>query len=521
MKKRYVLSALLGLGLSWTPASPAHADDAAAAEGSGAAAQADLDHRVSALERRLAELNPVSGGAAIQGSGAYSYANALRGIGFSNSDGTYGIQFSGTLQEDSRNYIYDGLTAPNGNGAKGATDGLTQEPVNEFVLARARLLVDGNLGSRVHLRYQEDFSNNGANSGVLGSGSTTTGGSGAILVDAYGELKLLPWTLLRVGQFKAPLDIERWRLTPAEDFIQYSYTAGLTVDRVQGALLEIADPKQVFYLSGGAIDGDTDAGSTPVVQAYNSNKDAVAKLFVQPFNGIDRNPLGDLGFGVAGTAGDHSGAPELGYRSLGQQAILVPGAGNALSTYTEGAGYRVAPQAYWFLRNFSLLGEYIHESDNYRINDVQEQNKIAESEAWNAQAAWVITGEHTTYNGVKLNKDSYAWGALELVGRVQGAEYDEGALTAYTLGATGNKVNNAAEGLLDPEASVSALKSFSLGLNYIPVNDIEFLLDWDQTSFTNGGVNDYYNAAGKVTGLGTIANRPTEQTLQVRAQYAF
>jgi hypothetical protein len=521
MKKKYVLSALLGLGLGWTLISPVHADDAAVTDGSAAASQPDLDQRVSALEQRLAELTPVSGSAAIQNSGAYSYANALRGIGFSNADGTYGIQFSGTLQEDARNYIYDGLTAPNSNGAKGATDGLTQEPVNEFVLARARLLVDGYLGPRVHLRYQEDFSNNGTNSGVLGSGSTTTGGNGAILVDAYGELKLLPWTLLRVGQFKAPLDIERWRLTPAEDFIQYSYTAGLTVDRVQGALIEIADPKQVIYLSGGAIDGDTDSGSTPVVQAYNSNKDAVAKLFVQPFNALEQNPLGDLGFGVAGTAGNHSGAPELGYKSLGQEAIVAPTSGNILSTYTEGAGYRLAPQAYWFFHNVSLLGEYVHESDNYRINDALEQNKIADTEAWNAQAAWVITGEHTSYNGIKLDKDSFAWGALELVGRVEGAEYDEGALTGYTLGATGDKVNTAAEGLLDPEASVTALKSFSLGLNYIPVNDVEFLLDWDQTSFTNGGVNDYYNAAGKVTGLGTIANRPTEQTVQVRVQYAF
>jgi Phosphate-selective porin O and P len=502
MKKKHVITALLGLGMVWGLVPGVHADgpapstDAASSVPPSALSsdQPSLDQRVSALEDKLATLNPVTGTAVV----FKADVSPFSGIGIFNGDGTYGIQFSGLAQEDSRTYFYNGLNTK---------AGLTAQPVNEFVLARARLQVDGYLGPRVHLRYQEDFSNNGSNSGVTTTASSgAAGGDGAELLDAYGELKLLPWTLLRVGQFKEPVDLERQRPTAALDFIQYSYTANLVVDRSQGALIEIADPKQVFYLAGGAFDGDTDAGSTPVVAANNSNKDAVAKLFVQPFNG--GHGAGDLGLGVAGTAGNHSGDPDFSYKSLGQQTIVSPASGNAwTAAYVQGAGYHVVPQAYWYWKNFSALGEYVHESEGYRINaaGAQVNDYTVDSDAYQAQAGWIITGEHTSYSGWRLDQDSHSWGGLELVGRVQAADYDDNSVTTYN-----SKGAVVSDGLLDPEKSVTSLSSWSAGLNYVPVNDVEFLADYDQTNFTNGGVNGAH-----------LVNRPTEDILQIRAQYTF
>jgi phosphate-selective porin OprO/OprP len=502
----------VGLGLVWSLSSPARADDtpaaASAASPTTGAATQNLDARVDALERRLALLSPVSGtSAAFQGSPASAFASVDRGIGFISSDGNYGIQFGGTLQEDSRNYIYDGLNTYN-NGKD-----YVQPQANELVLARARLLVDAFLGPRVHVRYQEDFSNNGANTGS----SALPAPDGAELVDAYGELRLLPWTLLRVGQFKTGLDIERWRQTPAEDFIQYSYTAGLTIDRDQGAEIEIADPRQILYLSAGAFDGDTDTGSNPVEQSYNSDKDAIVRLFIQPFNGRSGRALGDLGAGVSASGGNHTGDPEQSFKSIGQLSMVNAGSGNVLSTYTEGAGYRVIPQAYWFWRNLSLLGEYVHESDGYRVASTLQDGTV-DSEAWTAQAGWVLTGEHTSYTGLKLDDRSHPWGALELVGRVQGEEFDEGAFTDYGYkNGVISSVNS--RGYVDPAYSVESLSSWSLGLNYVPVRDVEFLVDWDQTVFTDGGQDDVFSA-GKVVGT-EVANRPTEQALEGRVQFAF
>ena len=409
------------------------------------------------------------------------YADPVRGIRFADSEGDYGIQFSGLFQEDSRNYIY----------------GYLKPQPNEFVDARSRLIVDALLGPRVKLRYQEDFSNNG---------------SGPVLLDAYGELKLESWAILRVGQFKTPLDLERWRITPALDFIQYSYTAGLVTDRSQGALLEFADPAQILLLDAGAFDGDTDAGSTPVTQAYNSDKDAVARLFVQPFHTSDGGPLRKLGIGVAGSAGNHSGDPEQTYKSEGQLTIVSFGgtSANTVSSYTEGAGYRVIPQAYWFWEGVDVQGEYVHASQGYRISTTL-QNEITDSEAWQAQAGWVLTGEDASYDGLKLQEGtSSSWGGLQLVGRVQGVDYDEGAYTTYS--AAGAVLTKR---LIDPSSSVSGLKSWTVGLNYVPVNDVKFLLDWDQTTFTGGG--------GVAAGAGKtlLVNRPTEQVLQARAQFAF
>jgi len=481
MKKR-ILIAMFALSL----APLAHADAPAAAAAAAADApvqnadgRATLDQRVDALEKDLAALS-AQGGAPVS-----IYADPVRGLRFANADGTYGIQFSGLLQEDSRTYLYDGV-----DNEKGL---VTQQP-NEFVNARSRLIIDAFLGPRVKARYQEDFSNNG---------------NGAILLDAYGELKLASWALLRAGQFKDPLDIERWRITPALDFIQYGYTAGLVVDRSQGALLEIADSRQVFYLSGGAVDGDTDAGSTPVVQAYNSDKDAVAKLFLQPLRALDGQTLGNLGLGVAGSAGNHSGDPEQSYKSEGQLTIVSLGGGNAAASAVEGASYRVIPQAYWYWKGLSLLGEYVHESQGFRLATTR-QNEIADNEAWQAQAGWVLTGENAGYDGLKLNKDSGSWGALQLVARVQGAEYNEGAYSAY--GPTGSVLS---KGLADPETSVESLKSWSAGINYVPVSGVKLLADLDQTSFTGGGA--ILSSAGKVV----LSNRPAEQILQVRAQFSF
>ncbi|HTB22542.1 MAG TPA: hypothetical protein VK914_07545 [bacterium] len=492
--KRFLAIALV---LALAPATLVRADEEASS------GQPSLDQRVNALEGKLAALSPVTGTALTLKADISPYS----GIGIYNSDGSYGIQFSGLIQEDSRNYLYKGLNTKTG---------LTAQPVNEFVLARARLQVDGYLGPRVHLRYQEDFSNNGGNSGVTGA-TGAAGGDGALLLDAYGELKLAPWTLLRVGQFKEPVDLERQRPTAALDFVQYSYTANLVVDRSQGALLEISDPKQVYYLAGGAFDGAADAGSTPVVQAYNGNKDAVAKAFIQPFNGIAGNGLGDLGLGIAGTAGNHSGDPISTYKSLGQLTIVTPLTGNAWTTaYLQGAAYRYVPQAYWFWRNLSLLGEFAHEDESYRVPS-QVNDYVSASKAWQAQLGWVVTGEHTAYNGWRLDKGSYPWGGLQLVARVQGAAYDEDAITQY---AANNSTTVKGLGLIDPRASVTGLTSWSLGLNYIPVNDVEFQVDWDQTNFQNGGVNNLIGANKAIVGT-VLADRPAEQALQVRGQFAF
>lgn len=478
MKNLIVVSALIAAALN----APAKADDSAAPAPSdvSASAPSGLDQRVAALEKDLAAL------ASAQGTPVSIYADPVRGLRFANADGTYGLQFSGLFQEDSRSYIYDGL-----NSQKGYTG----EAANEFVDARSRLIVDALLGPRVKLRYQEDFSNNG---------------TGPILLDAYGELKLASWATLRLGQFKNPLDIERWRNTPALDFIQYGYTGGLVVDRSQGALLEISDPKQVIYFSGGAFDGDTDAGTTPVVQAYNSDKDAVAKLFVQPFHALGDYFVKGLGFGAAASAGNHTFAPEQSYKSEGQLSIFTLGGGKSNASFADGAGYRVVPQAYWFWRNIDVLGEYVHDAQRYRFTTTQQNDTVA-SEAWQAQAGWVITGEHASFDGLKLDSaNSHSFGALQLVARVQGENFDEGAESVYneTSGVVTYR-------LFDPATSVKGLTSWTLGLNYVPVNDVKFLVNWDETEFADGGAN--VNAAGKTL----IVNRPTEQILQVRGQVAF
>jgi phosphate-selective porin OprO/OprP len=484
MSLRRFFAVLFGLALS--SSGPAWADGEAQATTQTAVtspATDTLSRRIDSLEKDLAELKSP------QGSAVSIYADPVRGLRFANADGTYGLQFSGLFQEDSRNYLYDGL-----NDSKG----LLAQPSAGFVDARSRLIIDGLLGPRVKLRYQEDFSNNGA---------------GPVLLDAYGDIKLAAWATLRLGQFKTPLEIDRWRNTPALDFIQYAYTGGLVTDRSQGVLFELADAGRIAVLDAGAVDGDTDAGSAPVTQSTNSDKDAVARIFFQPFHDLDDSVLRDFGLGAAGSAGNHSFAPEQPYKSEGQLTILSwPTAASASVpnvSYVEGAGSRIIPQAAWFAGPFSLEGEYLRETQGYRIAPGL-RNEILASEAWQVAATWVVTGEHCAWDGLKLGAArGFSLGAIQVVARAQGADYLEDGFAVYGAGGS-----LARPGLIDPESNVQSLRSWTVGLNYIPVNDVKFLVDYDVSEFRGGG-------AETVGATRILADRPTEEAIQARAQFAF
>jgi phosphate-selective porin OprO/OprP len=474
MPKTYLSIALLVLGLS----PKIHAEDIVAADTKPASVE-DLDQRVRVLERQL-EIQAEDADAS-KGSKVTVTADRNNGFGFYNADKTWGLRLSGLFQVDDRSWF---------------SDNAKPQP-NTFLPRRGRFQVDANIGPKAKIRFQEDF--------VTGK-----------IVDAYGELKLAPWATVRTGLFKTPLSLERLRSDPARDFVELGYTGSLVTDRDTGVYLELADLDQAISLGAGVFDSSPEASGTIGTPTTDSqdDKDVVAKLFIHPLRFFNTTVLRDFGLGVATSAGNRvSGtavAPATQYVSTGQVGSLY--SSNAGTTLEDGS-LKLVPQAYLFWNSLSFLGEYVRSTqfEKNAANTGYDKKAFVSNEAWQAQLGWVLTGEDASFTGVKLNKDSsHSWGAVQLVGRVQGLNFDQESFNRYdALGTVATSKRFA-----DPRVSISAAQAWGVGLNYYPVDNVKLLVDWEQTSFTDG--------ASVGTGLNTVtANRETENVLLSRVQYTF
>jgi phosphate-selective porin OprO/OprP len=391
------------------------------------------------------------------------------------------LKLSGLLQVDSRTFFEDQV----------------RPQANTIVPRRGRLLIDADLGPKAKLRFQTDL---------------VTG----LVVDAYGELKLLPWATLRAGLFKTPLSLERWRSDPARDFVELGYTTDMVTDRDTGAWLELADADQALFVGAGVFNGSVD--NTAVVTAdTDDDKDVVAKVFTHPFRFWTLPSLRNLGLGVAFSSGNRGfgTAPSAAnqFRPTGQGSGFY-----ALSTGTavaDGVQQRVVPQAYGYFGSLSFLGEYVRDSLVYRLPNLVTLSPIAvNNEAWQAQVGWVLTGEDSAFGGLKLNPASHPWGALQILGRLQSLNFDQESFYRYDAAGTAASSGPAQGKLVDPRVSPSSLQAWGVGLNYLPMNNVKCLLDWEETHYTDGAK----------TGTGTAtrtANRETEKVLLARVQYSF
>jgi phosphate-selective porin OprO/OprP len=288
-------------------------------------------------------------------------------------------------------------------------------------------------------------------------------------------------------------------------------------DRSTGIYLDLADADQAIDLGVGAFDSSAENTAT-VTSDTQDDKDVVAKLFIQPARFFNTTTLRDFGFGVATAAGNRAAGSALSganqFRTTGQ-AAGVYSAATTTATLEDGS-LKLVPQAYLFWNGLSFLGEYVRstqfEKSPATTGGYAAKNFVA-NEAWQAQFGWVLTGEDASFTGVKLNKDtSHSWGALQLVGRVQGLNFDQESFSRYdnTYSTTATSVR-----LYDPRKSISAAQAWGVGLNYYPVDNVKLLVDWEQTSFTDG-------ASVVVPGQGTVtANRETENVLLSRVQFTF
>lgn len=383
-----------------------------------------------------------------------------KGLKITSPDKKYELSLRGYTQVDYRRFIHD----------KDKTGR------DEFLARRIRPTLEGRAGN-ASFRLMPDF-----------AGSTTR------IFDAHIDYKLYEALQFRVGKFKPPVGLERLQSATDVFFIERGHPTNLAPTRdfgfqIYGNII----PDQLEYQVG-IFNGTTDLGNSD--NDSDDKKDFAGRVFAHPFRNSSIVPLQGLGLGVGGSYGDREGSTTTtilsDYRTPGQQTFFRYRTG-ATATFADGTHWRLYPQAYWYYRNFGLLGEYALSSQEVTRTTNHE---TLDHSAWQVAGSYVLTGEDVSFRGgVKPEKDfdpvQGGWGAWEVVARVGQTDIDNDAFPIFS----------------DPSTSASKARTFGGGLNWYLNENVKFQVNYDHTSFDGG------DTAGQ--------DRKDEQALLSRVQFRF
>lgn len=413
-----------------------------------ATAQASLEERIAALEAELASLK--------QATAARSRVDH-RGVQLASPDNAYRFSLRGAVHSDARFYTSD-------------------EAVNDaFLFRRIRPTLDGQLGPAVSFRITPELA-----------------GSSVTLLDAYADLRISDALIIRAGQFKSPISLERLQSGNALSLVERAYVAEVAANRDLGVQLHGRLANGTVSYAAGIFNGAPDGRNSPNGNA-DDNFEVAGRLFVEPFRNDADSTLRGLGIGLAGSTGKREGAGNdflPRYRSPGQQTVFS----YLGTTAADGRQERLSPQGWFYAGPFGLLGEYIVSRQRV-VNTTTAARARFDHEAWQLTATYVLTGENAGYGGVTPNRPfalgSGGWGAWELALRWTELDLDDDSFLGFA----------------DPERAVANAETVALGLNWYATRNLRSAVTFQRTRFDGG-------AAGG-------DDRNDERLLFARLQYAF
>jgi phosphate-selective porin OprO/OprP len=235
----------------------------------------------------------------------------------------------------------------------------------------------------------------------------------------------------------------------------------------------------------------------------NDDKEWAARLFAHPFAESDRFAISGLGLGIAATYTDQDGTaaqPLLpAFRTPAQSTFFRYRTG-ATPTLAAGERTRIAPQLYYYVGSFGLLGEYTQVSqDVSRTTSSGLRDATLDTTAWQLAASWFLTGEEATFRGFKpgsiFSLENGTWGAFELVGRYHELSIDDDAFIG------------GADSFADPAVSARKATAWALGVNWYLNENLKWVLNYERTRFDGGA------AAG--------ADREDEEAFLTRVALGF
>lgn len=392
------------------------------------------------------------------------------GFSFSSADTNFVLKLRGYVQADGRFFVNDGI------------------PVNDtFLMRRVRPILEGTLFKHYDYRVMLDF----------GTGTSATTGNNSMLQDAY--LNINYWNEFQVqfGKFKEPVGLERLQSGANLAFAERAYPTQLVPNRDVGIQIHGELFDGILGYQTGVFNGVQDGGSGDQ-DVSDDHKDLAGRVFLQPFKKSGVEALEGLGFGVAGTYGNQAGALRS-FTTPGQQTLFSYRTGTGTNVTADGLHWRLVPQGYYYWGPFGVFGEYALSSQKIRRDTAPGGGTTllnVDNSAWAVTLSYVLTGEQNSWKGIKpRNPLSFAngtWGALEVVGRVEELNLDDGLFPLYATAA-------------------SARRAFSYGggFNWYLNKNIKLTADYAHTDFTGGS-----------TAPGTVTAQD-EHVIFTRAQVSF
>ncbi len=451
----------------------------------------DVQARLDALERRLEQLEDrvnaalPSGGVTAAGSVADRFdaldqelhllehnANVKEGpsttvgrdtFSITSPDKMFRLRVGGHLQLDGKAFA--------DNGAHLDTDA--------FNIRRARPIFEGSLGKFVDFRFMPDFGN-----------------GQSLVYDAYTDIKIAPYAVLRGGKFKTPLGLEVLQNDADRTFIENGLPSDLLPNRDEGFQLYGDLAHRLSYQAAvvnGAPDGANIDGTT------HDGKDLVGRVFATPFVTSGPKLLKGLGLGLGASRGKQdSGAALPAFRTTAGQAIFFSYGTKTVTPLADGRRLNYTPQLYYYAGPFGLMAEYADSAQKVAAITGNHQTLLHDinNHAWQVAGSWVLTGEQKSYKSVVPRKGlegdgDRGVGAWELVARYTALSVDGTAFAA---------------GFADPTKSASAARAWTAGANWYLNYFTKFQFEYEQTRFEKGAAT---------------GNRPTEHAFQERLQIAF
>jgi phosphate-selective porin OprO/OprP len=414
----------------------------------------EQEQKILVLERKL-EINDEAATSAKESTATVSAGP--KGFTLRSADGKNQLKLRGTVHLDGR-YL-DG-TDPGG-------------VVDSFQATRVRPTIEGTFASIFDFKLMPDF----------GQGRT-------VIQDAYVTARFNPAGQLTVGKFKSPVGLERLQSANDMKWVQRAFPTSLAPNRDIGLQLggDVGGGRfsyQLAYLNGS---NDGSSSETFTDADINDDKEYALRLFANPFAESDNFALRGLGIGIAGTYTDQTGSstqPLLpSFRTPGQSTFFrfrqfSTTAGAPAGTIADGERTRLAPQLYYYVGSFGLLGEYTEVSqDVSRVVPTGLREDTVDTDAWQLAVSYFLTGEEASFRGyqpkTRFSLADNTWGAFELVARVQSLSVGDEAFTG------------GADSFADPLAAASQADSWGLGLNWYLNDNVKWLLDYEHTTFEGG-----------------------------------
>jgi phosphate-selective porin OprO and OprP len=419
----------------------------------------ELDQQVRILQR-LRELAADSAAAAAKDK-ISATASSKDGFSIKSADGKYAVRLKGLVQADGRFFLGDSAFAV----------------VNNFLIRRARPILEATVGKYLEFRVQPDF----------GQGTT-------VLFDAYTDIKLAPAFAVRIGKFKPAVDLERYQSASDIVFAERALATNLGPNRDVGLQLSGDLGTGVFTWQAGIFNGVPDLGNGDA--DVSDAKDFAGRIFVQPFKS---GTLSGLGVGVAGTTGLERGTPALpalaSYRTPGQQTWFKYTSSTttpANNVFADGQRARLTPQAYFYTGPLGLHAEYIQSWQE--VSKIGAASAKLKHSAWETTGSFFLTGEKNSFKSASPKKPfdpkAGTFGAVELAARYSELSIDDATFPTFA----------------SATSTPSKAKAWAVGLNWYLARAIKVVVDYEHTTFTGGAAS---------------GDREPESFIVTRVQHSF